>query len=332
MNKKILLALIPAVLMAGVILWYLAFREEDKTPNRLVVTGNIEATEVALSFKIPGRVVIRHVSEGERIKIDQLVARLDASDLEPEVALKKAELAAARAKLSELEAGYRTEEVAQARAALEKARAEARNARDEFRRQKELFEEKVIAEKAYDTAATAYRVAREAARELEERLSMLEKGYRTEQVAKARANMDQAEAALALSRTRLDYATLRAPLTGTVLTDNIEAGEYVNPGTPVVTIGNLEKIWLRAYISETDLGRVKRGQPAWITTDTYPGKRYEGRVTFISSEAEFTPKQVQTDEQRVKLMYRIKITAPNLDFELKPGMPADAVIRLAEPT
>jgi HlyD family secretion protein len=133
-----------------------------------------------------------------------------------------------------------------------------------------------------------------------------------------------------MSHTRLDDALLVAPISGIVLSEHVEPGEYVSPGTPVVTIGALADVWLRAYIDEPDLGRVKVGQRARLTTDTYPGKVYDGVVSFIASEAEFTPKTVQTAKERVKLVYRIKIDVPNPSFELKPGMPADAQILLAE--
>ena len=114
-----------------------------------------------------------------------------------------------------------------------------------------------------------------------------------------------------------------------MLSENVETGEYVAPGTPVVTVGDLENVWLRAYVQETDLGRVKVGQRVLVTTDTYPGKAYEGRVSFVASKAEFTPKNVQTQQERVKLVYRVKVDIPNPGMELKPGMPADAEILLA---
>jgi HlyD family secretion protein len=326
--RRIIIGMV-LLLFGGGLIWYFMLGKGVESPSgRVVVTGNIEVTEVALSFKIPGMVVARPVAEGERVAAGQLVARLDTLELEQEVALKQAELAAVHARLAELEAGYRTEEVAQARAALRKAQAEEKNARDNYERQKRLFKEKVIPEKEYDNAAASYGMARQSMKEAGEKLAMLEKGHRPEQIAAARAQVDQALAAQALAGTRLDYATLVSPLAGLVLTENVEPGEYVNPGTPVITVGKLDQVWLRAFINQTDLGRIRSGQKALITTDTYPDRRYEGRVSFIASEAEFTPKQVQTDQQRVKLMYRIKITVPNPQMELKPGMPADAVILL----
>jgi len=155
---------------------------------------------------------------------------------------------------------------------------------------------------------------------------LVKAGPRREVIDQARAQLEQARAALQLAKTQLGYATVVSPLTGVVLSKNIEPGEYVAPGTAVVTVGDLVNVWLRAYIEETDLGRVKVGQRAWVTTDTDPGKKYPGRVSFISDEAEFTPKNVQTQKERVKLVYRIKIDITNPEMELKPGMPADAVI------
>jgi HlyD family secretion protein len=170
--------------------------------------------------------------------------------------------------------------------------------------------------------------AEAAKRQAEAELALVLEGPRAEQIAQATARRKQAEAALRLAETKAGYARLVSPMRGVVLSKNVEPGEYVAPGTPVVTVGDLGHPWLRAYINETDLGRVKHGQRVRVTTDTYPGKVYEGRVSFIASEAEFTPKNVQTEKERVKLVYRIKIDIPNPKMELKPGMPADAEILL----
>ncbi len=173
--------------------------------------------------------------------------------------------------------------------------------------------------------------ARAALAEAKAHADLVRKGPRKETIDQAKARADQAREAAAEAQTRLSYATVASPLTGVVLSKNIEPGEYVAPGTPVVTVGDLVNVWLRAYINESDLGRVNLGQRARITTDTYPGKVYEGRVSFISSQAEFTPKNVQTDRERVKLVYRVKIDIPNPKTELLPGMPADADILVSEP-
>ena len=163
---------------------------------------------------------------------------------------------------------------------------------------------------------------------LDEALDRLEAGSPTLEQARARAR--QAKEAVELARTRLSYSAIASPLAGVVLSRNAEPGDYMAPGVPVVTVGSLKDPWLRAYIEETDLGRVKVGQVVEVTADTYPGKRYAGRVSFIASQAEFTPKSVQTRKERVKLVYRIKVDVANPDMELKPGMPADAVLRTEE--
>jgi HlyD family secretion protein len=141
-----------------------------------------------------------------------------------------------------------------------------------------------------------------------------------------KANVDQLKASLELAETRLGFAELASPLNGFVLVKSALSGEVVQPGAPVFTAVDLNNIWVTAYINETDLARVKLDQEAYVTTDTYPGKKYKGRVSFVSSEAEFTPKTIQTQEERVKLVYRIKVRVDNSSLELKPGMPADAYI------
>ena len=158
---------------------------------------------------------------------------------------------------------------------------------------------------------------------------LVKEGPRKEVIDQARAKVEQAKAALQSAETKLSYATVTSPLTGVVLSKNTEPGEYVAAGTPVVTVADIENLWLRAYVDETDLGKrnITLGTEAEITTDAYPGKVYKGRVSFISSEQEFTPKSVQTNRERVKFVYRIKIDVKNPDRELKPGMPADARLK-----
>jgi HlyD family secretion protein len=295
----------------------------------LRVSGNIEITDAEVSFKIPGRVAERLVSEGETVQAKQVVAHLDTDELAQEVALRKAEVRAAEAALAELEAGSRPEEVAQAEAVLRRTQADVDRARADFKRLTTLYERENVSVQDYDAAKTAVDVTEAKRREALEQLGLVKKGPRIEKIDRARAQLQQAKEALALTETRLSYATLTSPLTGVVLSHNIEPGEFVAAGTPIVTVGDLDHVWLRAYVDETDLGRVKVGQTARVTTDSYPDKVYEGRVSFIASQAEFTPKNVQTDKERVKLVYRIKVTIANPQMELKAGMPADAHILVA---
>lgn len=328
MNKRMLVILI--LLAAAAMLfatWYIR-HANGENPDLIRVSGNIEVTAAQVSFKIPGRVIERLVSEGESVTNGQHIARLDPTELEQEVAIRRADAQAARAQWAELVAGTRPEEIEQAEAALEIFKAEAWRVANELDRQQELFEQKVVSSRELESAQAASTIASAKVREATARLTLLRNGPREETIEAARSRLEQAEQAVALAETRLDYTTLRTSLAGVVLAEGVEDGEYVVPGTPVVTVGNLMKVWLRGYINETDLGRVKIGQTVDVTTDTYPDKVYEGRLSFISSQAEFTPKNVQTTKERVKLVYRIKIDLANPDQELKPGMPADADIML----
>jgi HlyD family secretion protein len=325
-KKKII---IPILLILAAAAAVLIFRNRQAPdPNVIRVSGNIEVTDVEVSFKIAGRVEERLVSEGQEVKAGQLVARLDSSDLAREIAQRRAQSAAAQSALAELKAGSRPEEIAQAEAALERARADGDRARLEFERQKKLYEREVISTREFDQAKTAYDAAEARIREVKELLALVRKGPRQEKIDQAGAALEQARQALALAETRMGYATLYAPGSGIVLAEAVEPGEFVSPGTPVITIGDLKSVFLRAYINETDLGRVKTGQAVRIKTDTFPGKAYQGRISFIASQAEFTPKNIQTQKERVKLVYRIKVEVPNPDQELKPGMPADGEIRI----
>ena len=294
-------------------------------------------------------------------KAEVMAAHAQLSELEagsrPEVvAQAEAAVQRAAARVRELQTGSRPQEIATAEAAVASAAADFERIRQDYERQRTLFQKDVIAEREFQAYQSSYDMAQARLREAEERLSLVREGPRAEQVElaqaalkeaeerlreirngprvetieQARARLQQTREALQLSETRLGYASIVAPLSGVVLTDSIEAGEFVAPGTPVVTVGDLHHVWLRGYVDETDLGRVKVGQAVQVTTDTYPDKVFRGRITFIASEAEFTPRSVQTTKERVKLVYRIKVDIPNPDMELKPGMPADGVIDTAE--
>jgi HlyD family secretion protein len=328
MKKRLMVLVAVGALGAGAA-FYAPWRPAPQV-DRVVVSGNVEVTETKASFKVGGRVDERCVSEGDVVQAGQVIARLDRVELGQQVALQEADVRAAAADLAELQAGSRPEEIAQGEAALARTRAEEDRWLAEATRQETLYRQNIISAREQEAALATLAVARAQVRDAGERLALLRKGPRQERIAQARARLDRAKQALGLSRTRLDDAVLVAPVSGIVLSENIEAGEYVSPGTPVVTIGALADVWLRAYIAEPDLGRVKIGQRARLRNDTHPDAVHDGVVSFVASEAEFTPRSVQTDKERVKLVYRIKIDVPNPSFELKPGMPADAEILVSE--
>jgi len=328
MYRKVLIIPLIAVFALGALRWKQMHSHADS--NAVMISGNIEVTEVELSFKVPGRVEKRYVSEGEIVKEGESIAILDTIELTHEMKLKQAELEAAKAALDELRVGYQPEEIAQAEAQLLQAKANLNNFSTDFGRQEKLFQGDVISSKEFDISRSAYEVAKAKVTESEEKVALLKKGIRQEKIQQGEANLRKAEQGLALAENRLKDARIAAPISGYVLSDNIESGEYVAPGTPVVTIANLASVWMRGYVDERDLGKVKLGQKVKILSDSYPNKVYVGTVSFISPEAEFTPKNVQTERERVKLVYRIKVNIPNEHLELKPGMPVDGIILLNE--
>ena len=327
MKKKIIILVLAVI--AGAVAGFFYFKNH-RTPERnlIRVSGNMEITDVEVSFKIPGRVEERPVTEGQMITAGQVVARLDNNDLKLEMAQRQAQVAAARALLAELKTGSRPEEIAQAEAVLERVQADGSRTKVEFERQRRLYEREVISTREFDQAKTAFDGTEARIREAKEVLSLVRKGPRLEKIDQARATLEQAQQALGLAETRMKYATLFSPISGMVLSENVQPGEYVSPGTPVISLGDLSRVYLRAYINETDLGRVKVGQKVRLTTDTFQGKKYEGEISFIAPQAEFTPKNIQTQKERVKLVYRIKVDIPNPNMELKPGMPADGEVIL----
>jgi len=331
-NRKRLIIIVVVIAVVGAVAYWYFQRRSHNNSAVIHVSGNIEVTDTQVSFKIPGHVVQRLVDEGELVEKGAVVALLETADLRSEVAMRQAELEAAKAALAELEAGSRPQEIAAAEATVARAKADAVRAELDYHRMEEWFRSKAVSSQELDAARAANDVAAARLREAEEQFKLVKEGPRKEKIEQARAMLEQAKQALALAETQLSYATVAAPLSGVVLSKNIEPGEYVVPGTPVVTIGDLDKPWLRAYVNETDLGRVKVGQKARVTADTYPGKIYEGHVSFIASDAEFTPKSVQTEKERVKLVYRVKIDIANPHMELKPGMPADAEILVSQET
>jgi HlyD family secretion protein len=325
--KRVLLIAIIAVGIAG-LLYYLFTREKEEEGNFIKVSGNIEATEVDVGFKVSGRIVSRFFEEGDRVDQGKVLAKLDDEDLRNRLEVARATLMSAQARLSKLLAGSRPEEIRQAEANLHQAQFDLGNKQIQHERMKGLYERGVIAKEAFDNAETSYKIGKAAVQVATENYQLVKEGPRKEDIEDVRAQVDQARASVKLNETQLSYATLYSPLSGVVLVKSGEIGEVVNPGTSIVTLADIENVWLKAYIPETDLSRVKWGQEVVVTTDLRPQKKYRGRISFISSQAEFTPKQIQTEKERVTLVYRIKLDISNTDRELKPGMPADGKILL----
>jgi HlyD family secretion protein len=279
--------------------------------------------------------------------------------LESDVAARRAEVNEAQAKLDQLLNGSRKEDIQQAESAVNDARAQLEFARSDWGRMQGLFKNEDISKQQYDQSRMKFDSATAQLHQAEDKLALVNAGPRAEEITAARATVARTQASLrtseanrlelqrkeqellqrdaeinrsraqeGMSQSQLDDTVITAPIDGVVLVKSAEAGEVLAAGTTIVTIGDLDHPWLRAYINETDLGRVKLGQKVKLSTDSYKGKVYPGTVSFISSEAEFTPKQIQTKEERVKLVYRIKVDVDNSSHDLKNNMPVDAEIVL----
>ncbi len=325
MKKRLIIALVVLAVLAAAVVFAISSRPR-RDPNTIRISGNIEVVSVDLSFRIPGRMIARPLDEGMTVKRGQVAALLDSTELQHDIALQTANLEAARAQLLQLEHGSLAEDIRSGEAAVKAAEAAVQQWSAELSRERHLYADGVLPKQQLEVTESSDKQAREKLDQARQALILLIKGPRPETKDQARAVVSQAEAALAESKTRLTFTTLTSPVDGVALAKHIEPGEQVAAGTPVLTVADLHDIWLRGYIDETDLGRVRLGQKVRVTTDSFPGKVYDGTITFISSEAEFTPKTVQTQKERVKLVYRIKITISNPRLELKPGMPADGEI------
>ncbi len=389
MKKRIFIIILLAAAATGVWLWRSGRFSKDT--NRILVSGNLEMTQVDLSFKIAGRLTALNVREGDRVKKGFEIARVDPGQLEPQrardraavdsaqsnyqqlitsieyqkatlesdIASKRADLDQAKARLAELLAGSRTQEIQQAQAAVSDAKARRDMAQRERDRLETLYKNEDISTSQFDQARTTLDSAAAVLRQAEQRLAMIQEGPRLEEIAGQRAAVAHAEAAVktaeanrieirrkeqeltarraeidkaraqeGMSQAQLNDTSIVAPVDGMVMVKPAEIGEVVAAGTTVATIADLEHPWLRAYINEPDLDRIKIGQKVKLSTDSRKGKTYSGTITFIASEAEFTPKQIQTKEERVKLVYRIKIEVDNSAGDLKNNMPVDAEIVL----
>jgi HlyD family secretion protein len=329
--KRILFIVIMAGLITG-LLYYLFTRDKKEENDFIKVSGNIETTEVDVGFKISGRIVSLLLQEGDWVENGKILAKLDDEDLRHRFELAKATLNSAQAKLNKLLAGSRPEELREAEAALHQAQFDLENKQAHYERMKVLFEGHVIPKETLDNAEAVYKIAKATVQRATENYKLVKEGPRKEDIEDAKAQVEQARASLKLAETQLSYTVLNSPLSGVVLVKSSEMGEVVNPGTSIITLADLENVWLKAYIPETDLSKVKWGQEVIVTTDLRPKKEYKGKISFISSQAEFTPKSIQTEKDRVTLVYRIKVDIPNPDRELKPGMPADGKILLMSST
>lgn len=322
-RRAVLLSLLVAAIAAIAATSWLLLREEAADAV-ILAAGTVEARESDLGFRTTGRIDLISVDEGDRISEGQLLAELDQRELQAALSVARAGAEAARATLQELTEGFRSEEIEQARAALRAAERRRLDATRDLGRARNLYTDGAISQQALDDRETAATVAQSEMEGASERLRLLESGTRSERIAAQRAALAASEAEAERVEALLEYARITAPNAGLITIRHREPGEIVPAGAPVLTLMNPDDRWIRIYVRADRVGRLSIGHAATITADAYPERSYSGRVVFIASEAEFTPRDVQTTEERVKLVYRVKVQVEDdPSFDLKPGLAAD---------
>jgi HlyD family secretion protein len=320
--------IIPLLVLGSLAVWY--FTRADGTNDAAMdASGTVEATEAHLGFQIPGRITDIRVHEGDRVLMGDTLALLELTDQEAARRSALASVEAARARLAEMETGARPQEVRQAEAAERAAEEKLADARRELDRTRRLHEGGAASRQALDRAQTGFDVAEANAEQAREQLALVREGPRFERLEAQRAVVSQAEATLGRAEAALDHGVVLAANPGVVAIRHREPGESVGAGLPVVTVRNMEDRWVRIYVAGDRIGQVRIGQTAEIRSDSYPSRVFDGEVFFIGSEAEFTPRNVQTTEERVRLVYPVKVRVlEDAEEALKPGTPADVTLDL----
>jgi HlyD family secretion protein len=309
--------------------WWSARRGDDS--NELKLYGNVDLRQVEVAFHNSERIATVLVQEGERVRKGQLLARLDTARLEPRLAQVEAQTSAQRAVVQRMRNGSRPEEIAQARANLEAAKAEVVNARSQHERLRSAAEfsgGRAVRQQDVDNAKSALQVAEAKLIVSQRALELSVAGPRKEEIAEAEARLRASEAEAALLRQQLADSQLLSPVDGVVRTRVMEVGEMASPQRAVFALAITDPKWVRVYVAEPDLGKVRHGMTAAVSVDSFPDRRFEGWVGFISPVAEFTPKSVQTEELRTSLVYEARVFVKDPDDQLRLGMPATVSVPL----
>lgn len=332
MNRKALPIIAVALVAGAALAWWtgLLGTGSRESGSYLTLYGNVDIRQVQLGFRVSGRIAEALVDEGDRVKTGDRLATLDAQPYQDQIRLAEAQVAAARATLQKLEAGPREAEIDQARAVHQERVADQQNAQLAYERSARLRPTGAVSEAALDTAKAARDMAVARTQSSLEALRLLEQGTRPEDIAAARANLQASEAGLAAAQTALKDATLNAPADGVILSRVREPGAIVGPSDYVYVLSLATPVWVRAYISEPNLGRIHTGMKVEVFADSEPGKPYSGTIGFISPVAEFTPKSVETPELRTDLVYRLRVVVDQTRNGLRQGMPVTVRIPLGK--
>jgi len=298
----------------------------------LVASGTIEAIEVDVSPEVSGKLTLLKVMEGVPVEKGQTLAEIDPEPYD--LALRQAEAALRQggANYARLARGYRSEEVEEAKKGAEEREAQLTNARANFSRAERLQAGAVASQENLDAARRDVDVATAQLQQARERLALLQRGFRAEEIEGARAERDRLQAILEQRQRDRDKTRVASPLRGMVTARVLEEGEYARIGSPIVRVADLAHLYCWVYLSESEVGRARIGDAVKVRIDAYPRRDFPGTLAYVSPEAEFTPKNIQTREERVKLVFAVKVLVDNPDGALKIGLPADVVIPVRGPS
>ena len=326
--KKTMILIALAVMIAGAAVYWWVHHSAGTSPNELQLYGNLDLRQVNLAFNGNERIETVLVWEGDRVEKGQVVGTLEMKKLEATAAQAKARVEAQRHVVERLVNGTRPQEIDQARANLNAAKADLTNAQLNYERLKKSAGGGATSQQDMDTAKAAFEVAEAKLRVNQKALDLAVIGPRQEDISEARATLLSNEAGFAVSKQDLAYATLVSPTNGVVQNRILDPGEMASPQRAVLTIAITDPKWVRVYAEEPDLGKIRLGMTATVTTDSFPGKKYDGWVGFISPVASFTPKTVETTELRTSLVYEVRIFVKDPADELRLGMPATVRVPL----
>lgn len=321
-----------AALIAGGIAAYSWYKQRSGSVGDLVLQGNVEVRQVNLAFKVAGRIEHVFAEEGDTIRAGQVLAVLEKIYFEESLAQARAQLDQARANYAKLQSGNRPEEIAEARALVAEREATLTNARITRSRAESLLQTPAGSQKAFDDAAAAERQADAQLNSARQALKLQEAGFRKEDIEFAKAQVAERQAAVDTAARQLADAELIAPSDGIILSRVREAGAIVGVGDTVYVLSLNRPVWVRTYVAEPDLGRIQPGMDVSVHTDLAGGKIYSGKVGFISTTAEFTPKTVETTELRTALVYRIRVIVDGDATELRQGMPVTVTLHAPKAT
>jgi HlyD family secretion protein len=328
---SILVMLVAVGVLAGTA-WYVWRQRSASEPTAAFwLSGNVDVHQVELAFRVTGRIAALQVQEGDRVEAGRLLGELDRVPFETDVSAAAAEVAQARAQFDKTRRGNRIEEIAQARATVAQREADLINARVTLKRQQPLLAQGMVTQQQIDDAEARVRESEAQLAVAREQLNLMVHGSRVEDIEAQKATLASAGARLAKAKTALEDTSLLAPSPGIVSVRAREVGAIVQAGQTVYTLVLDDPVWVRAYVPQPRLGRIKPGMAVKIEIDSMPGKQYVGTVGFISPDAEFTPKSVQTEQVRDDLVYRIRVIASDPDNVFRQGMPVTVRVPAAQP-